>query len=169
MNDAVQDFRISALERALASLTAGSVPQHQPLSQPSVTQPPATQPPVTQPTVTMAPQQPVVDTRQDARIASLENAVVALSNSVALLNQQMASLSEELQRQTDSSNMITITPSTRVDAAQNARLDSIDTLVDTLAQNVADYNKQMSTLIAQYQAMKPRPETATRGNGVKMV
>lgn len=159
MNDAVQDFRISALERALASLTAGSAPHHQQ----------AGQPPAAQPAVAMTPPQPVADTHQDARIASLENAVVALSNSVALLNQQMASLSEELQRHTDASNMITITPSTRVDAAQNARLDSIDALVDTLAQNVADYNKQMSTLIAQYRSMKPRPKTATGGNGAKSV
>ena len=154
MNDAVQDFRISALERALAALTAGSTQQHQHVSQA---------------VASMARPQPVLDSQQDARITSLENAVAALGNSVALLNQQMASLSEELQKQTDASNMITISPSTRVDAAQNARLDSIDSLVDTLAQNVADYNKQMTALIAQYQSMKPRSKAATAGNGVKSV
>lgn len=152
MNDTVQDFRISALERALASMTGGGVtPYQQPI----------------QPTVTVS--QPIVDTHQDARIVSLENAVVALSNSVALLNQQMASLSDELQKQSDASNMITITPSTPVDTVQNARLDGIDNLVDTLAQNVADYNKQMSGLIAQYQSMKPRSKAAASANGIKPI
>jgi chaperonin cofactor prefoldin len=162
MNDAVQDFRISALERALSSLTGGGVTQHQ---QPQFQQSPYQQ--SGQPAVTVS--RPVVDTQQDGRIVSLENAVVALSNSVALLNQQMASLSDELQKQSDASNMITITPSTPVDTVQNARLDGIDNLVDTLAQNVADYNKQMSTLIAQYQSMKPRSKAASSANGIKSV
>ena len=43
--------------------------------------------------------------------------------------------------------MITITPSTPVDSAQNACLDDIDTMVRSLTENVADYNQQMATLI----------------------
>lgn len=161
MNDAVQDFRISALERALTSLTGGASLTG--VGAPGYQQP--NPPTVTPPTVVVA--QPASDAHQEARIVALENAVVALSNSVALLNQQMTSLTAEMQKQNDAANMITITPSAPVDAAQNARLDGIDSLVENLAKNVADYNQQMSALIAQYQSLKPRPKAATKGNGIK--
>lgn len=150
MNDAVQDFRISALERALAALTGG------------------------QSSAAPEPQQPVsgsvakapVDAQQEARIASLEGAVMALANSVTLLNQQMASLSSEIQKQTNAANMITISPAPTVDAAQDARLNGIDTLVRKLSENVADYNNQMATLIAQYQSMGKRPRAGANGKDV---
>ena len=96
----------------------------------------------------------------------LEGAVLALSNSVTLLNQQMANLSAELQKQADTSNMITITPAATLDSAQDARLDGIDTLVKTLTQNVTDYNNQMTSLIAQYQSLHKRPKTKPTGLGV---
>ncbi len=145
MNDALQDIRISALERALASLTGGTATAHLGSDQAAVE--------------SLA--KPATDTQQDARIASLESAVLALSNSVTLLNQQVAGLSAELQKQTDTANMITITPAptTHVDSAQNARLDDIDTMVKSLTENVADYNQQMATLITQYQALHKRSKT----------
>ncbi len=143
MNDALQDIRISALERALASLTGGTTAAA----------------PGPAPAFASSLAKPATDTQQDARIASLESAVLALSNSVTLLNQQVAGLSTELQKQTDTANMITITPSTPVDSAQNARLDDIDTMVRSLTENVADYNQQMATLITQYQALHKRSKT----------
>lgn len=143
MNDALQDIRISALERALASLTGATTPVHPGPEHGAVGN--------------LA--KPATDVQQDARIASLESAVLALSNSVTLLNQQVANLSTELQKQTDTANMITITPETSVDSAQNARLDDIDTMVKSLTENVADYNHQMATLIAQYQSLNKRPKT----------
>ena len=149
MIDALQDIRISALERALeralASLTGVTTAAH----------------PGPDPAVASNLAKPATDTRQDARIASLESAVLALSNSVTLLNQQVASLSAELQKQTDSANMITITPAptTPVDSAQNARLDDIDTMVKSLTENVADYNQQMASLIMQYQSLQKKSKT----------
>ena len=150
MIDAVQDFRISALERALASLTGGDAASHAGHGQ----------------SVTNGFPIAAADNQQAARIASLEGAIVALSNSVTLLNQQMASLSTELQKQTDASHMITITPTATVDSAQDARLDDIDTLVKTLSQNVADYNNQMASLIAQYQSLHKRPKAKPNGFGI---
>ena len=147
MIDALQDIRISALERALeralASLTGVTTAAH----------------PGPDPAVASNLAKPATDTRQDARIASLESAVLALSNSVTLLNQQVASLSAELQKQTDTANMITITPATPVDSAQNARLDDIDTMVKSLTENVADYNQQMASLIMQYQSLQKKSKT----------
>lgn len=148
MNDAVQDFRISALERALAALTGGQGGAAEPPQQPA--------------SVAKAP----VDAQQEARIASLEGAVMALANSVTLLNQQMASLSSELQKQANATNMITISPAPSVDDAQDARLNGIDTLVRKLSENVADYNNQMATLIAQYQSMGKRPRAGANGKDV---
>ena len=149
MNDALQDIRISALERALASLTGNT--------------PPASPGPEVAAVGNLA--RPATDVQQDARIASLENAVLALSNSVTLLNQQVANLSTELQKQTNAANMITITPETSVDSAQNARLDDIDTMVKSLTENVADYNQQMASLIAQYQSLNRRPKTKPVSHG----
>ncbi|MFY0613595.1 MAG: hypothetical protein JXQ99_18840 [Hyphomicrobiaceae bacterium] len=154
MIDAVQDFRISALERALASLTGGDVNSQ-----------PAPASPVASPTANAA-----ATTHQDTRIAALEGAVLALSNSITLLNQQMTSLATELQKQTNAQNMITITPTTptpSVDSAQDARLDGIDTLLQSLAQNVADYNNQMTTLITQYQSLHPKPNAKTNNFGLQ--
>ena len=151
MIDAVQDFRISALERALASLTGADVTAQQP----------APAPPVAQPVAAPAPR-PAGASHDNARIAALESAVLALTNSVTLLNQQMTGLATELQKQTNAQNMITITPTATVDAAQDARLDGIDTLLQSLAQNVADYNNQMTTLISQYQSLHPKPRAAPK-------
>lgn len=152
MIDAVQDFRISALERALASLTTGGDLSAQPA--------PA------QPVASATPIPPVVATHQDVRMAALEGTVLALSNSVTLLNQQMTNLAAELQKQTNAQNMITITPTGPVDAAQDARLDGIDTLLHSLAQNVSDYNNQMASLITQYQSLHQKPKTTTNNFGL---
>ena len=59
MIDAVQDFRISALERALASLTGGDAASHAGHGQ----------------SVTNGFPKAAADSQQDARIASLEGAV----------------------------------------------------------------------------------------------
>ena len=116
---------------------------------------------VAQPVAAPAPR-PAGASHDNARIAALESAVLALTNSVTLLNQQMTGLATELQKQTNAQNMITITPTATVDAAQDARLDGIDTLLQSLAQNVADYNNQMTTLISQYQSLHPKPRAAPK-------
>ena len=141
---------LALLALALASLTGGDATSYPGHGQPVASSVPKA----------------AADTQQDARIALLEGAVLALSNSVTLLNQQMANLSTELQKQADTSNMITITPTATVDSAQDARLDGIDTLVKTLTQNVTDYNNQMTSLIAQYQSLHKRPKTKPTGLGV---
>ncbi|SRR6056297_2428128 len=142
MTDPTMLFRISALERAIASLGEGnSLAPYGQEATPSMPSPNA--------------RQSEPDERQDARITALESSVLALSNSVNLLNMQMSTLSSAMHEQMTSLPIINV-PAGNMDEAQDRRLDDLDTLVKTLTHNVADYNKQMVELISAYKKLNPQ-------------
>lgn len=153
MIDPLQSQRIDALERAFASL-AGGYPTTIYNPEPSIQRQPSGRFMATVPSETTR--------RMDARISALESMITSLTNSITLLNQQIANLAQSLEEQTNASNMINVNPmhDSTIDAAQNARLDSIDELVNTLNRNVNDYNQQMAELIVQYKTLQAKKQTS---------